>query len=96
MIRPEDADVLLEQLERLGATLGVSVRYEVLGQEDDLSPIRSGLCRLKDNQILLVDSRLSIVMRCQVLAAEFKRFDLSCIFISPAVRRLIEDTDGEF
>ena len=96
MIRAEDADVLLEQLEHLGAALGVSVRYEVLGEEDDIAKIRSGLCRLKDSQILLIDSRLSSVMRCQVLVAEFKQLDLSCIFISPAVRRLIEGTDGEF
>ncbi len=86
---------MLEQLERLGSTMGISVRYEKLGRDDDTAPIRSGLCRLKENRILIVDSRLSPAMRCQALAGELKRFDWSQVFVPPAVRRLLEESEND-
>jgi hypothetical protein len=95
-IRVENADRLLEQLERLGHTLGIVVRYEVLSENGDLAQIRSGLCRLKDDHILLVDSQLSTVEKCSVLINEFKRFDLCGVFVPPAIRRLIEGKESNF
>ncbi|MCP4601033.1 MAG: hypothetical protein GY847_10995 [Proteobacteria bacterium] len=95
MIDPEDADTLLQQLERLGQTLGIIVRYEILGDEDDSSPIRSGACRLNDNNIFLIDKRLPTTKRCLVLINELKRFNLSYVFVPPAIRRLIEGSEGE-
>jgi hypothetical protein len=92
----ENANRLLDQLERLGYTLGIVVRYEVLGETGDLAQIRSGLCRLKDDQLLLVDSQLSTVEKCSVLIKEFKRFDLCGVFVPPAIRRLIEGKESDF
>ena len=92
----ENAQRLLAQLEQLGHTLGVDVRYEVLGEKGDLAQIRSGLCRLKDDHLLLIDSQLSTIEKCGVLVNEFKRFDLCGVFVPPALRRLIEGTESGF
>lgn len=93
MISPENAGPLLEQLERLGEVLGVAIRYEILGEDGDSSPIRSGMCRLKDRKILLVDSRLSAETRCRVLVDAYKEFNLREIFVPPLIRCLIEGPD---
>ena len=95
MIHTQDADFLLDQLERLGRTLGITVRYELFGDEEDAAPTRSGLCRVKDNSIFLVDKRLCATRRCGVLAQELRRFDLREFYVSPAVRRLLEDSDAD-
>jgi hypothetical protein len=92
----ENADRLLDQLERLGHTLGVVIRYEILSENGDLAQIRSGLCRLKNDHLLLVDSQLSTVEKCSVLINEFKRFDLCGVFVPPAIRRLIEGKESSF
>ena len=95
-VRTENADRLLAQLERLGHTLGIDVRYEALGENGDLAETRSGLCRLKDDRILLVDNQLSIIEKCGVLVHAFKSFDLCDVFVPPAVRRLIEGDERSF
>ncbi len=96
MIHSDDADSILEQMERLGRMLGITVRYEILGDDEDISPIRSGFCRLNDKKILLIDNRLSALKKCSVLAQELKRFDFSHVFVPPAVRRLIQGAEDDF
>ncbi|MDJ0763841.1 MAG: hypothetical protein QNJ97_12750 [Myxococcota bacterium] len=89
-IRDEDASLLLMHLERIAATLGINIRYELLGEESDTSPIRSGLCRVQKDAILLIDSRLDPTMQCLEIARALGSVDLSNIFVPPAVRDLIE------
>ena len=95
-VRTENPDRLLAQLERLGYTLGIDVRYETLGENGDLVQTQSGLCRLKEDKILLVDSQLSTIEKCSVLVQAFKRFDLCDVFVPPAVRQLIEGEESIF
>ena len=96
MLQTDNADRLLSQLEWLGHTLGIDIRYEVLGENGDLAETRSGLCRLKDDRILLVDDQLSTIEKCGVLVKAFQRFDLCNVFVPPAVRRLIEGDERSF
>lgn len=92
MIGLENADRMLDQLEMLGQKLGISIRYELLRVETngDSNTARGGLCRLRDMNLVLVDSRLCAVERCRVLAEALGAFDLSRIFVPPAVRDLID------
>ena len=94
-IRPEDAPDLLNHLERLGQTLKVQIRYEPLGEEAESTRVLSGLCRVQGEAVLFVDNRLSVVDKCQVLLAEFGRFDLGGVFVPPLVRRLLERSDWD-
>jgi hypothetical protein len=91
MIDEENAVWLLEQFEKLGRSLGIVIRYVSLNTDDEALNIRSGLCRLKDDRFLLVDRLLSPEEKCRVLARQFRSFDLSGVFLSPALRQLIED-----
>jgi hypothetical protein len=90
MIRLEDAAAVLGQLEAVAAKLSVEVRFEALGQEGDAAPTRGGLCRVKDEELIYVDSRLSAPDKCRVLAEALSHFDLGGLFMPPAVRRLVE------
>ena len=91
MPNAEDDAALLGELERVGRALGIAVRYERLGEEGDTAPIRSGLCRVKEQNLLLIDSRLSTAERCRVIASSLRAFDLSNVYITPAVRLLLEE-----
>jgi hypothetical protein len=96
MIPTDDANVLLEQLERLGQTLGIQIRYECLGEDREGLPIRSGLCRLHKRRILLIENRLSVAQKCDVLVKAFKTLDSIDVFVPPAIRRLIDDSEGDY
>ena len=89
MVCDDDAIWMLRQLEQLARKLGVEVRYEPLTEKDELLSPRSGYCRLHGHQLIILDSSLAPVQQCRVLATELRRFDLSSIFVVPAVRRLL-------
>ena len=96
MIHPEDAPRILSQLEGIGESLGVKVRYERFDNSGDNPNISSGYCRLRGTDLLLIDSRLSVEARCHLLAKELKRFDLDNLFIPPGLRLIIQGREGDF
>ncbi len=95
MINIVDAPGLLEKLEQLGRRLGVVIRYELLGEDEDLAQTKSGLCRLKENRVLLVDSRLGPIDRCRVIIAEIKQLEIGSVYIPPVVRQLLEEPESD-
>jgi hypothetical protein len=91
MLREDEAIRILDQLEQVASKLGVTVRYEYLGDEESgLSP-KSGSCCLRGYQLIIVDKHQSRAEQCRILVSELKRFDLSKIFVSPIVRKLLEE-----
>ena len=91
MVSDHNAVWMLRQLEQLAEKLGVEVRYERLGGEEEELSLKSGSCRLKGRELIIVDRTLGPEGRCRVLAEELRRFDLSKVFVTPAVRVLIAD-----
>lgn len=91
-LRHEDAPAMLSQLERLSEILGIDIRYEELSPQTDSIQIRSGLIRLRRQRLLIVDSRLTAYDKCRVISYELREHDLRHVFISPAVRRMIESS----
>ncbi|CBE69186.1 MAG: hypothetical protein F9K13_06595 [Candidatus Methylomirabilis oxygeniifera] len=79
---------VLQQLEKLADQLGVKVLYENLDQQEFV--VRSGACTLRGQLVVIIDHRLAPGNRIQVLADCLSRFDLSAIYLVPAVRELIE------
>jgi hypothetical protein len=61
-----------------------------------LGRTESGLCRLKKNKVLLVDSRLGAVDRCRVLIAEFRQLDIGSVYMSPLMRRRLADPESDY
>jgi hypothetical protein len=91
-----DPRELLKLLEQVAATLGVIVRYEMLGDDADLSPARSGSCRLRRDRIIFVEDHLTAIEKCHVLADELKRYEISSVYVPPAVRRLLDDSENDY
>lgn len=84
---------LLSQLEALAHRLGVEIRYESLEGEGPLAG--GGLCRLREKMFIIVNERFSAKEKVRTLAHSLKRFDLSNIYVKPALRDLLENQSGE-
>lgn len=83
-----DDHTLLNQLEELAQRLAIEVRYVTIRQEDFLST--GGLCRIKDKYIIVVNKKSTIQDKIQTLARAIKRFDLSKVYLRPALREFLE------
>ena len=79
---------LLQQFEELAEWLGVKVLYESLDQQEFV--VKSGTCTLRGQLVAIIDDRLTPGDRIRVLADCLSRFDLSTVYLVPAVRELIE------
>jgi hypothetical protein len=79
-----DERSLLAQLEDLARGLGIEVRYEMLKREGAFT--QGGLCRLKDQYLLLVNSKAPNRDKIEALALAVNRFDLSQVFMKPSLR----------
>jgi hypothetical protein len=79
-----DERSLLGQLEDLARGLGIEVRYEMLKREG--ASTQGGLCRLKNQYLLLVNSKAPNRDKIEALALAVNRFDLSQVFMKPGLR----------
>lgn len=83
-----DDTALLGHLEALAHTLGIEIRYEVLEGE---TPFQSGgLCRVREKQFIIVNAVAPTGEKVQTLARALGRFDLSRIYLKPAIRDFLE------
>lgn len=81
---------LHDQLVALLRHLGVSVRCETF----DIrlfgdSSTRGGLCTLRNQRVVLVDARNTLVDKVAVLAQAASQLDTETVFVTPAVREAI-------
>ncbi len=87
-----DETLLLGQLETLAAGLDIEVRHENLSGET--APGAGGLCRYRGRNLLILNSQASLGEKIRVLARALKRFDLTHVYLKPALRDFLE-SDGE-
>ena len=85
-----DAKVILGQLEELAHGLGIQIRYEPIKGEGTF--YTGGLCRLKGENILIVHSGASEWDKIETLVGAVKRFDLSEIYMRPALREFLSES----
>lgn len=78
---------ILSQLEELAHSLDVEVRYERLKKEGGFFP--GGLCKVKGENILIVNSITGMEDKIETLARALASFDLSRVYIRPALRDLL-------
>ncbi|MCU0530482.1 MAG: hypothetical protein MUE57_09630 [Syntrophales bacterium] len=83
-----DDHIALDQLEALAWSLGIEVRTERIPQDD--VTISGGLVRLKGKSVIVVDARAPAKDRVRTLVQALKSFDLSDIYVRPALRELLE------
>ena len=79
-----DERSLLGQLEDLSRSLGIEVRYEMLRREG--ASTQGGLCRLKGQYLLLINSKAPNRDKIEAMASAVTRFDLSQVFMKPGLR----------
>jgi len=82
-------EALCEELKEVARRLGVQVREEALLREVGYR-VRSGACRVHGADVIFVDRALAPGERVQVLLDGIAGRDVETVYLSPALRRLIE------
>lgn len=81
-------NIILSQLEEVAQKLGINIRYETFRKSDFLHI--GGLCRVEGQYIFIISSKATMGEKIQTLARALKRFDLTHIYIRPALREFLD------
>jgi len=84
-----DDEILLSQLEELAERLGILVRDENMNIDDVSST--GGLCIVEGQHVLILNSKTSLQEKIHVAIRALRQFDLSDIYVRPAIRDILED-----
>ncbi len=68
----------------------MKIRHEAIKQDQDLSYEARGLCVLKGEYVLILDSGGAARKRVMTLATALKHFELQKVYIRPVVRELLD------
>ena len=79
-----DESSLLGQFEELANNLNIEVRYESLKREGSFYP--GGLCTIKGENVIIINTLANPKDKVETMAKALKRFDLSQMYIRPALR----------
>ncbi|MGH7860516.1 MAG: hypothetical protein ACREQY_24560 [Candidatus Binatia bacterium] len=82
------AEAVFEELKELATRLGLEVREEKLLREVGYQ-VRSGTCRVRDQNLILIDRDLPIPSRLEVLIEVLSGRDLGEVYVSPELRRVL-------
>lgn len=85
-----DDHTTLMQLEELADKLGLPIRYDKIKSGEDESVISGGLCRVRGNLVIIINSRITTRNKIQALVEALKHFDLDGVYVRPALRELLE------
>ena len=85
-----DEQLIIDQLEELAKRFGIQIRYEAIKQDEDLVKVVGGLCLLRGEYVLIIDSNAAIRDKIMTLAEAVKHFDLDEIYIRPVLRELLD------
>jgi hypothetical protein len=81
-------DAALAELKALAARVGFEVREEKLLREVGYQ-VRSGSCRVREQDLLFLDRDLPAASRMETLLDELARRDLREVYVSPELRRIL-------
>jgi hypothetical protein len=85
-----DENTIIEQLEGVIKKFGVQIRHEAIKQDEDSINIVGGLCLLKGEYVLIVNSKAAIRDKIRALGMALKHFDHENIYILPVLRELLD------
>lgn len=80
---------LLEELKQLAPRLGFELRQERLLREVGYR-VRSGSCRVREARLIFLDRDLPVSAQIDVLIDAMAGAPLDDVYVSPAVRSLLE------
>jgi N-dimethylarginine dimethylaminohydrolase len=87
-----DENIIIEQLEELIKSFGIQIRCEAIKQDEDLVNVVGGLCLLRGEYVLIINSKATTMDRIKTLATALKHFDLDQIYLRPVLRELLDRT----
>jgi len=73
--------------------LGLQVREEILLREVGYR-VRSGLCRVRGEDVIFLDRGLTPAEQVQVLVDELGARSVETVYLTPALRRLLDRRSG--
>lgn len=82
---------LVEELARAAEQVGLEVRRERLLREVGYRA-RGGACRLREKDLVILDSAQPPAEQLEVLLEALRERDLEALYLSPAARRLLQDS----
>jgi len=85
-----DENTILDQLEELIKRFGVQIRHEAIRQDEDSVHVMGGLCLLRGEYVLIINSKATISDKIWTLGIALKQFDHDQIYIRPVLRELLE------
>ncbi len=85
-----DESTIIRQLEELAVKFGLQIRYEPIRIDDNLSTVPGGMCRLRGDNVLIINSNATVRDKINTLAEAVKNFDLDGVYILPVIRELLE------
>jgi hypothetical protein len=85
-----DEQFIIGQLEGLVERFGIQIRYEPMHQDEESVKIVGGMCRLKEEYVVIINSKATFAEKIRALGETLKHFDLDGVYILPAVRELLE------
>jgi predicted metallopeptidase len=85
-----DENTIIDQLEELIKSFGIQIRREPIKQDEDLVRVVGGLCLLRGEYILIINSKATTIERIKTLATALKHFDLDPIYLRPVLRELLD------
>ena len=91
--KPSNDQKLLGQLEEIAAKLNLKVRYEQIKKESRFYP--GGLCRVKDEDIIIINSKAPLEDKINTFVEALGNLDLSNVFMHPALRDLFKMESDE-
>ncbi len=81
-------ELLLSQLEALAYKLGIVIRHFKFIRDESSGP--GGLCRIRGEYVLFIDSQATTKEKIWVIIEALKQFDLGNICVNPLIRGLLE------
>ncbi len=79
----------LEDLHAAANQLNIEVECRDLG--DPEFPARSGLCRIQNRRILLIDARLAPEDQANIILDVLRDHDLAAVYVAPWIRDRLEN-----
>jgi hypothetical protein len=83
-----EVDDALQAFEMLANALHIEVRYEK-------GDFESGLCRVGDKQVILIKKEGNTAKMVSTLARELAILDMSDIYVTPTLQRIMDEFDLE-
>jgi hypothetical protein len=87
-----DEQFMIGQLEKLAESLGLQIRHEPMHQDEESIKLVGGLCWLKGENVLIINSRATVRDKIEAFVQALRHFDLEGIYIKPAIRELLDTT----